>query len=148
MLSEKIKSLRKQRGFTQEELAIRLNVVRQTISKWEKGLSVPDADMLVKIADIFEVTTSELLGANFQTSVKEKEQNEIVQQLARINEQLAIKNKRTKTIWKIFWGIIIAVVVVHILILSFVLIPFNNLKDESISSHYYNEEYIPIEGVE
>ena len=63
MLNENLKQLRKSKGLSQEELAIRLNVVRQTISKWEKGLSVPDADMLIKIADIFEVSVSELLGA-------------------------------------------------------------------------------------
>ena len=62
MLNENLKQLRKSKGLSQEELAIRLNVVRQTISKWEKGLSVPDADMLIKIADIFEVSVSELLG--------------------------------------------------------------------------------------
>ena len=62
MLNEKIKSLRKQKGFTQEVLAIRLSVVRQTISKWEKGLSVPDADMIIKLADLFELNTSDLLG--------------------------------------------------------------------------------------
>ena len=44
MLGENIKALRKSKGFTQEELAVRVNVVRQTVSKWEKGLSVPDAD--------------------------------------------------------------------------------------------------------
>lgn len=46
MLRENLKSIRKSKGITQEELAARLNVSRQTISKWEKGLSVPDADML------------------------------------------------------------------------------------------------------
>ncbi len=52
MLNENLKTIRKQKGLSQEELAIRLNVVRQTISKWEKGLSVPDSDMLVKMGDI------------------------------------------------------------------------------------------------
>ena len=55
MLQDNIRNIRKDRGLTQEELAIRLNVVRQTVSKWEKGLSVPDADMLQKLADILEV---------------------------------------------------------------------------------------------
>ena len=70
MLNENLKQLRKSKGLSQEELAIRLNVVRQTISKWEKGLSVPDADMLIKIADIFEVSVSELLGAKKGTRCK------------------------------------------------------------------------------
>ena len=63
MFNENLKTLRKAKGLTQEEFAIRLNVVRQTISKWEKGLSVPDADMLIRIAEILETSVSELLGA-------------------------------------------------------------------------------------
>ena len=54
MLKENIKSIRKSKGLSQEELAIKLNVVRQTISKWEQGLSVPDAEMLISISEIFE----------------------------------------------------------------------------------------------
>ena len=93
MLNENLKQLRKSKGLSQEELAIRLNVVRQTISKWEKGLSVPDADMLIKIADIFEVSVSELLGAKIDER-KEQDVNAVADQLMRINEQLAIKNRR------------------------------------------------------
>ena len=54
MLNENIKAIRKAKGLSQEELAIKLNVVRQTISKWENGLSVPDSDMLISISEIFE----------------------------------------------------------------------------------------------
>ena len=54
MLSDTIQTLRKEKGYSQEEVAIRLNVVRQTVSKWEKGLSVPDADMLIKLAELFD----------------------------------------------------------------------------------------------
>ena len=54
MLSDNIRTLRKNRGFTQEDLANRLNVTRQTISKWEKGISVPDAEMLSKLAEELE----------------------------------------------------------------------------------------------
>ena len=82
MLTENLKTLRKAKGLSQEELAIRLNVVRQTISKWEKGLSVPDANLLIQIADIFEVSVSELLGARIE---KEEELNAVAEQLARIN---------------------------------------------------------------
>lgn len=95
MLQENIKNFRKERGLTQEELAIRVNVVRQTVSKWEKGQSVPDADLLQKIAEVLEVSVSQLLGQE-----KEMEhRNEIAEQLSRINEQLAIKNRRAKRIW-------------------------------------------------
>ena len=98
MLKENIQTFRKERGLTQEELAIRLNVVRQTVSKWEKGLSVPDADLLQQIAEVLEVSVSQLLGEE-----KEMEQgrNEIAEQLARINEQLAIRNRRSKRIWTV-----------------------------------------------
>lgn len=62
MLNENIRALRKSKGLSQEELAIRLNVVRQTISKWEQGLSVPDADLLISISEVLETPVSALLG--------------------------------------------------------------------------------------
>ena len=98
MLGENIKTLRKNKGLTQEELAIRLKVVRQTVSKCEKGYSVPDAETLQKIADILEVDIKQLLGADIET---EKTNNEVAEQLSRINEQLAIKNRRSRRIWKL-----------------------------------------------
>ena len=58
MLSDNIKTLRKSKGLTQEELANRINVVRQTVSKWEKGYSVPDAEMLKKIAEVLDTVQS------------------------------------------------------------------------------------------
>ena len=61
-LNENLETLRKQRGFAQEELAIRVNVVRQTVSKWEKGLSVPDAEVLQKIAETLEVEETMMDG--------------------------------------------------------------------------------------
>ena len=120
ILTENLKTLRKAKGLSQEELAIRLNVVRQTISKWEKGLSVPDANLLIHIADIFEVSVSELLGARIEN---EEELNVVAEQLARINEQLAIKNRRARRIWKII--AIILVVIVLLYILAIVLFMFN-----------------------
>jgi putative transcriptional regulator len=105
MFNENLKTIRKAKGYTQEELAIKINVVRQTISKWEKGLSVPDADVLTQIADVLEVSVSELLGAD----IKEGEnKNEIAEQLAKVCEQLAQKNRRSKKIWKII-GIILMI---------------------------------------
>ena len=62
MLNENIKAIRKSKGLSQEELAVKLNVVRQTISKWEQGLSVPDADMLISISEALETPVSTLLG--------------------------------------------------------------------------------------
>ncbi len=88
MFSENLKTLRKQKGFTQEELAARLNIVRQTVSKWEKGLSVPDAELLTRLAEVLEVPVSTLLGSAIPD---DKEPDDIARQLARINEQLAVK---------------------------------------------------------
>ena len=62
MLKENIKTIRKAKGLSQEELAIKLNVVRQTISKWEQGLSVPDSEMLVSLSEVLETPVSTLLG--------------------------------------------------------------------------------------
>ena len=125
MLSENLKNLRKTKGITQEELAIRLNVVRQTISKWEKGLSVPDADTLIKLADFFEVSVSDLLGSKVE---KEADTNSIADQLSRINEQLAIKNCRAKLIWKIILGAIITVIVFYTLLAVIGIVSYNSLK--------------------
>lgn len=88
MFKENLKTLRKQKGLSQEILAQQLNVVRQTVSKWEKGLSVPDADMLIRIADIFDTSVNELLGSKIE---QEENVNEIAVQLALLNDQLAHK---------------------------------------------------------
>ena len=62
MLSENIKTIRKSKGLSQQELAIKLNVVRQTVSKWEQGLSVPDSNLLISISEVLETPVSTLLG--------------------------------------------------------------------------------------
>ena len=98
MFNENLKTIRKAKGYTQEELAIKIHVVRQTISKWEKGLSVPDADTLSKLADVLEINVSELLGSEIK---EETNKNEVSEQLAKISEQLALKNRRRKRIWKV-----------------------------------------------
>ncbi|MCD7846283.1 MAG: helix-turn-helix domain-containing protein [Oscillospiraceae bacterium] len=112
MLSDNIKALRKSRGFTQEEVAVRLHVVRQTVSKWEKGLSVPDAEMLQRLAELFEVSVNQLLGA---PPVQEESISDVAEQLARINEQLAVKNRRARRIWRVAAGVLIAFVVLNLL---------------------------------
>lgn len=113
MFNENLKTIRKAKGYTQEELAIKINVVRQTVSKWEKGLSVPDADILSRIADVLEVSVSELLGTPIE---EEENRNELAEQLAKVSEQLAIKNRRAKRIWKIV-GIIIIILICAIAVI-------------------------------
>ena len=89
MLSKNLKIFRKRKGLTQENVAEALNVVRQTISKWEKGISVPDADMLIKLAEILDVSVSELIGSDV---TDEKNEDMIAVELARVVEQLASRN--------------------------------------------------------
>lgn len=115
MFNENLKAMRKAKGLSQEELAIKINVVRQTISKWEKGLSVPDAQMLIRIAEVFEVQVSELLGAKVGS---EKDINIVAEQLSRINEQLAIKNRRSHRIWKTITIVIVALVAFNIFLFA------------------------------
>ncbi len=139
MLNENIKALRKTKGLTQDELAIRLNVVRQTVSKWEKGLSVPDAEMLQKIAEVLESDVSQLLGASI-------EQNEnvdvIAEQLSRINEQLVVKNNRSRKIWKII-GIIVAIFIIGQLILVTLGVTiFKSYQVGTDTYEVYNEEFV------
>ena len=84
MLNENIRAIRKSKGLSQEELAIKLNLVRQTISKWERGLSVPDSDMLISISEVLETPVSTLLG---ETVIESK-----VDDLTAISEKLEIIN--------------------------------------------------------
>ena len=108
MLKENIKTLRKQKGLSQEELSIKLNVVRQTISKWETGLSVPDAEMLISISEVFNTPVSTLLGE----SISEKNPDnlkEISEKLEVINLQLANKRENKRKFWHWF-SIVICII--------------------------------------
>ena len=129
MFGENLKTLRKQKGFSQEELATRLHVVRQTISKWEKNLSVPDADTLIRLAEVLEVSVSELLGAKIEN---ENAASDVAEQLSRINEQLAIKNRRSRRIWKIVAIVLAVIVLINIFIAVFFRVP---TLDESIQNN-------------
>lgn len=117
MFHENLKALHKDRGLSQEELAVRLNVVRQTISKWEKGLSVPDAAMLIRLAEVLDTTVSRLLGADVPED--EADRDRLAEQLARINEQLAVRNRRGRFILRLVLGILAAFVVVNLLLILF-----------------------------
>lgn len=144
MFSENLKTIRKAKGYTQEELAIKVNVVRQTVSKWEKGLSVPDADVLSHIAEVLEVSVSELLGAEIK---QEDSKNEVAEQLAKISEQLAIKNRRSKKIWRIIGIILLAIIIVNIIWVMVGMISFNSYKysEKSIVTEENVEEILPEE---
>lgn len=121
MLHENIKAIRKSKGLSQEELAIKLNVVRQTISKWEQGLSVPDSDMLISISEELETPVSTLLG---ETVIESK-----VDDLKAISEKLEIINlqlaQRKTSRQKIVHWLLISLCAV-IVIISAVLMAINS----------------------
>jgi len=94
MLNENIKAIRKSKGLSQQELAVKLNVVRQTVSKWEQGLSVPDSDMLISISEALETPVSTLLGEKVIES-KVDDVKAISAKLEVINLQLA-RRKTTR----------------------------------------------------
>ena len=103
MLNENIKTIRKSKGLSQQELAVKLNIVRQTVSKWEQGLSVPDSDMLISLSEVLETPVSILLGE----TVIETEADTlkaISEKLEVINLQLAQKKTTRRKI--IHWSLI------------------------------------------
>lgn len=114
MLNENIKAIRKSKGLSQQELAIKLNVVRQTVSKWEQGLSVPDSDMLIAISEVFETPVSTLLG---ETVIETEVDNlkAISEKLEVINLQLA---QRKTTRRKILHWLLISLCVVLVSIFA------------------------------
>lgn len=105
MLYENIKNLRKSKGFSQEELAQKLNVVRQTISKWEKGTSVPDSEMLIKIAEELDTSVNVLLGETVAPD-EIAELRAIAAKLEILNEQLSKRNEHRRKIWRIVFIVI------------------------------------------
>lgn len=142
LFNENLKKLRKEKGYTQEELAAKAGVVRQTVSKWEKGLSVPDADILRKIAETLDTDINILLGDEIAVDVdnfnglnsnKKKninDNNSVEEQLTQISKQLTIKNKRNRKIWKTI-GIVLLIIVIFNIFLAL----FNTTTSKSISTY-------------
>lgn len=128
MLKDNLKLARKAKGLSQEELAIKLNVVRQTISKWEQGLSVPDAEMLISISEVFDTPVSTFLGENFSES-KEDDLKVISEKLEIINLQLSQRKKEKRKI--IHWTLISLCIIIIIMFLSLIL----------LNSPYFNWDY-------
>lgn len=116
MLSENIKLLRKTKGLTQEELATKLGVVRQTVSKWEKGISVPDSEMLIEISEIFETPVSALLGETINAQEQEISVMELSNKLSLINEQLAANTEKKRKLIKAFSVIGVVGVIVYAIV--------------------------------
>lgn len=117
MLSENIKTIRKSKGLSQQELAIKLNVVRQTVSKWEQGLSVPDSNLLISISEVLETPVSTLLG---ETVIETEVDNvkAISEKLEVINLQLA---QRKTTRRKIIYWLVISLCAIIVIVFAILL---------------------------
>ena len=112
MLNENIKTIRKSKGLSQEELAVKLNVVRQTVSKWEQGLSVPDSDMLISISEALGTPVSTLLGEAV-TEAEADDLKAISEKLEVINLQLAQrKTARRKMLHWLFISLCAVIVII------------------------------------
>ncbi len=133
MLKENIKSIRKSRGLSQQELAIKLNVVRQTISKWEQGLSVPDSEMLISISEVLETPVSTLLGENI-SEFKVDDLKAISEKLEIINLQLSERKNAVRKM--IHWILISLCAIIIIIFISLFL----------INSPYLNWDYTDSEN--
>lgn len=118
MLHEQIKALRKAKGMSQEELAVQLHVVRQTVSKWENGLSVPDADVVLRIAEVLGVSVSQLL----ELPADSQDGLNLAEELAKANQQLAeyarretlqrqVGRKRGWILLLSFWALLLALLI-------------------------------------
>ena len=138
MLKENIKTLRKQKGLSQEELSIKLNVVRQTISKWEQGLSVPDAEMLISISEVFDTPVSTLLG---ETISKDNPDTlkEISEKLEIVNLQLAERKENKRKLWH--WFFIVLCILLALVFIGLVI--FGNTYME----WNYNNPELAVLGV-
>ncbi len=138
MLSKNIKTIRKSKGLSQEELEIKLNVVRQTISKWEQGLSVPDSDMLICISEQLETPVSTLLGETI-TELSQDDIKTIAEKLEVINLQLA--KRKTMTL-KIINRLLISICAVIVLIFIMLII-----LNSSYLGFNYNDPQTAVLGV-
>ena len=121
MLNENIKALRKSKGLSQQDLADKLNVVRQTISKWEQGLSVPDSDLLIVLSEALETPVSTLLGETV-AEIEADEIKALSEKLEIINLQCARRKAMRRS--ALHWGLV--AVCVGILAVAAVLVVVNS----------------------
>lgn len=143
MLHENLRAFRKAAGLSQEELSARLNVVRQTVSKWENGLSVPDADMLIRIAEVFETSVSALLDTEMPDGDNKRD---IAEQLSRINAQLATRNRRAKFVLKLVLGVLIAGAVCTLLLIAVSMVSFHRFQDDGFTVVTQHTETVMPDG--
>ena len=103
---------------------------------------MPDADTLIRIAEILEVDVSELLGAKVNSKENEDTVTDVAEQLSRINEQLAIKNRRSHRIWKTIAIVVVAVILLNILLMIFSFSTIKNVTTTPGEIHSSEEQII------
>ncbi|MBR6934336.1 MAG: helix-turn-helix transcriptional regulator [Clostridia bacterium] len=146
MLSENIKTIRKAKGLSQEELAVKLNVVRQTISKWEQGLSVPDSELLLALSEALETPVSTLLGEG----VAEPEADDlkaISQKLEVINLQLSKRQQSRRKIAHWFFISMAVLIVIITGILFYLNSPYlgwnyNDTETAVLGTAFHSIEWV------
>ena len=137
MFADNLKTLRRARGLSQEELAGRLHVTRQTISKWENALSVPDAELLLRLAEELETPVSRLLGGPVE---EEPALDQVAARLAELNRLLAERNRRSRRIWRTVAGVLIGIAALYVLLMVFSAAALRSLTTETEGT------VVPIEG--
>lgn len=136
MFADNLKTLRRARGLSQEELAGRLHVTRQTISKWENALSVPDAELLLRLAEELEVPVSRLLGGPVE---EEPAPDQVAAHLAELNRLLAERNRRSRRIWRVVAGVLIGLAAATVLLMLLNATAFRSITTDT------EQTAIPIE---
>ena len=137
LFADNLKTLRRARGLSQEELAGRLHVTRQTISKWENALSVPDAELLLRLAEELEVPVSRLLGGPVE---EEPAPDQVAAHLAELNRLLAERNRRSRRIWRVVAGVLIGLAAATVLLILLNAAAFRSITTDT------EQTAIPIEA--
>ena len=135
MLSDNLKRFRKSKGLSQEELALRMNVVRQTISKWEKGASVPDSEMLIRLAEELDTNVNVLLGETVESN-DAPDLKTIAAKLEILNEQFAKQNEKRRKLFRaafIAIGAIAALSLLRSVILFLFALDASNQLNDSLA---------------
>lgn len=126
--NEKLIELRKKGGLSQEELGYKLNVSRQTISKWELGQTTPEMDKLIELSKVFNITVDELINNSktINTSIPKTENRPVSP-----NNNKVKKEKHTKVIIITFLLIILMLIVLKICALIPAFSIFNKVYDQA-----------------
>lgn len=146
MLATNIRTLRQNKGWSQQDLADQIHVVRQTISKWESGLSVPDASLLIDLANVLDVSVADLLGETIDKSDK-TDIHVLSEKLEAINLTLAKQQIKKQKIIGLTIGItmvILSVIFIALIALNSPYTKWNDPQYQVLGVIYHAFEWIYI----